>query len=305
MRVLVTGGTGFIGHGVLRALVQRGDQVTALTRKLRGPAKDGTAGVSWQVWDPDNDGEWQLALDGQDAVVHLAGEQAVGRRLTAAARKVIFESRVESTSRIVRAIRMARRRPGVLVCASGVGYYGSKTGDATLTESSPAGDDFFAQVCVAWEKAAREAEAFGARVVSTRFGLVLGRGGGALGKLVPIFKAFIGGHLGNGRQPQPWVHLDDVAGAILKALDDPSLSGPINVSAPTPVSNDELSKVLGRVLGRPALFPAPAFALKALYGGDGAAPLLTGHRALPKRLLDHGYTFRFTELEAALRDLLG
>jgi uncharacterized protein (TIGR01777 family) len=303
MRVLVTGGTGFIGRAVLRALVARGDEVTALTRKIPGRVAEGTEAVAFRLWDPDNDGEWQLALDGQDGVVHLAGEPAVGRRLTASAREQILKSRVESTERIVRAIRMARRRPRVLVCASGVGYYGSKTGDSTVTEDSPAGDDFLAQVCVAWEKAAREAEAFGTRVVSARFGFVLGRGGGALEKLLPFFKAFVGGHLGNGRQFQPWVHLGDVTGAILKALDDATLTGPINVCSTQPVTNDEMSKTLGKVLGRPALLPAPAFALRALYG-DGATPILTGHRAVPKRLLEHGYEFQFTELEPALRDLL-
>ena len=304
MRVLVTGGTGFIGKAVIGALLARGDEVTAFTRRVAEKSPPGMERVSWKTWDPARDGEWQRAIDGQQGIVHLAGEPAVGRRLTDDAKKRILESRTESTARIVRGIELAASRPSVLVCASGVGFYGTSTGDATLTEQSPPGDDFLAQVCIAWERAARAAEAFGTRVVSTRFGLVLGRGGGALGHLVPIFKGFIGGPLGSGKQPQPWVHLDDVAGAVLKALDDERLSGPVNVSAPAPVTNAELSRVLGRVLHRPSLLPAPGFALKALFG-QGADALLTGQNALPRALLDHGYSFRFVELEPALRDLLG
>src|SRR5688572_1106823 len=304
MRVLVTGGTGFIGSAVMRALLERGDEVTGFSR---GVSKKPTAGlerVIWKTWDPDQDGAWQDALDGQDGIMHLTGEPAVGKRFTDSVKREILGSRVHSTQRIVRAIEKARVRPRVLVHASGVGFYGVRAGDAPLTESAPAGDDFMAEVCVAWEAAAREAAAFGTRVVATRFGLVLGRDGGLLGKLVPIFRSFVGGPLGDGKQVMPWVHLSDVVGAILKGLDDPSLSGPVNVTAPNPVSNSELSSALGRVLRRPALLPAPGFALKMLYGGEGAAPILTGQRALPKALLDHGYTFRFPEHEPALRDLL-
>jgi uncharacterized protein (TIGR01777 family) len=304
MRVLVTGATGFIGRAVCGALLARGDEVTAFTRRPPENPAAGMERVLWKSWTPTRDGDWQAAIDGQNAIVHLAGEQAVGRRLTEASKQKILQSRVESTERMVRGIELAASRPRVLVCASGVGYYGTKTGDAPLTEQSPAGDDFFARVCVEWEQRARAAQAFGTRVVSTRFGLVLGLGGGALGHLVPIFRGFIGGPLGSGKQPQPWIHIDDVAGAVLKAIDDETLTGPVNVSAPNPLSNAELSRVLGRVLHRPSFLPAPGFALKALFG-EGAAPLLTGQRALPRQLLEHGYTFRFTELEPALRDLLG
>jgi len=288
----------------MRALVERGDEVTGFSRGVSKKPRDGLERVSWKTWDPEHDGAWQEAVDGQDGVVHLTGEPAVGKRFTESAKREILDSRVHSTERIVRAIEQARARPGVLVHASGVGFYGVKAGDEPLTEGAPPGDDFMAEVCVAWEAAARKAEAFGTRVVATRFGLVLGRAGGLLGKLVPIFRAFVGGPLGDGKQVMPWVHLRDVVGAILKALDDPSLSGPVNVTAPNPVSNAELSSTLGRVLRRPAVLPAPGFALKLLYGGEGAAPILTGQRALPKALLDHGYSFQFPELEPALRDLL-
>jgi len=301
MRVLVTGGTGFIGRALLRALVARGDRVTAFTRRAPAPAGSGAEGVVWETWDPGREGEWQRTVSGQDAVVHLAGEMAVGRRYTPRVRAAILESRVGSTKRLVHA--MAAERPRVFVCASGVGYYGTRTGDAPLDESAPPGDDFLARVCVEWEAAAREAEALGVRVVRTRFGLVLGRDGGALSRLVPLFNAFVGGPIGSGHQPQPWVHIDDVVGAIVKALDDDTLSGAVNVTAPNPVTNAAFSRALGVVLHRPSALRAPAFALRALFG-EGAEPLLTGQRALPRALERHGYAFRFPELEPALRDLL-
>lgn len=303
MRVLVTGGTGFIGRALVLALLERGDEVTVLTRQRPSAPPPGLERVAFREWTPEQDGPWQASVDGQDALVHLAGESVVGKRFTEELRRSALESRIGTAERLVRGIESAARRPRVFVSASGIGYYGVRTGNATLTEGSPPGDDFLAELCVAWESAPKGAEAFGVRVVSTRFGLVLGRDGGMLGKMVPIFKAFVGGPLGDGTQAQPWVHLDDVVGALLKALDDETLSGPVNVVAPNVVSNTELSNTLGRVLKRPSLLPAPAFALRALFG-EGAEPILTGQRALPARLLEHGYVFRFTELEPALRDLL-
>jgi len=304
MRVLVTGATGFIGRAVARALLDRGDSVTGLTRSIPTnglPAE--LSGVRWVRWQPDADGEWQREIAEHEAVVHLAGENAVGQRFTEARKQKILSSRVESTRRIVRGIELAPRKPEVLVHASGVGFYGPHSAEDRLDERAPAGADFLALVCVAWEAAARQAEAAGTRVVSARIGFVLGRGGGALGKLVPIFKAFAGGPLGNGRQMLSWIHLADVVGAFLKAIDDRSISGPMNVTGPTPVSNAELSRKLGDALGRPSLLPAPAFALRALYG-EGADPLLTGQAALPRVLIDHGYRHQFTDLDAAFRDLL-
>lgn len=296
-----------MGRALIERLVSRGDQVTALTR---GTAPSSGEAVRWVQWRPTEDGPWQTALEGQDAVVHLAGESAVGRRYTRALKESIWQSRVESTRAIVRGLEQIHHQagsargalPGVLVTASGVGFYGAH--DARpIDESAGPGSDFLAEVCVAWEAAALEAERFGVRVVAARLGFVLGKAGGALQKLVPIFKAFGGGPIGSGKQMLSWVHVDDVVGAFLKALDDRSLSGPMNVTGPNPVSNAEFSRALARVLRRPAIVPAPAFALRALYG-EGAEPLLTGQAALPRVLAEHGFRHRFTDLDAALQDLL-
>jgi len=301
LRIVLTGATGFIGSKVLDRLLARGDSVTALTRDV--PVAAMPAGVRWVKWEPRENGAWQRELDGHDAVIHLAGETAAGRRYNDAVRKEILASRVEPTERIVAAMAKVPSPPRVLVCASGVGYYGPHEDRAPLDENSPPGSDFLAQVCLAWEAAARSAEGLGARVVSGRIGFVLGHGG-ALSKMLPIFKSFVGGTLGDGKQMVSWVHVDDVVGAFLHAVDTATLRGAMNVVAPHAVDNAELTAELGRVLGRPALLPAPGFALRALFG-DGAEPLLTGQHVVPRALLEHGYRFQFTELSVALADLLG
>lgn len=303
MRVAISGGSGFIGRAVIERLLARGDSVTAFTRRVTDELQRHER-LRWVVWNPEREGDWQRELRGQDGVVHLAGSPAVGRRFTDEARRDIMDSRVVSTRLLVEGMGKLppNECPRVFVCASGTGFYGPR-GDEEVDELAEAGRDFLAQVCVEWEDAARSADRYGVRVVHSRFGFVLGRGGGALARLVPIFKSFAGGKLGSGKQWMPWVHLADVAGGILHALGEPSLFGAMNVSAPKPVTNAELSRALGKVLHKPALLPAPAFALKLLYG-EGADPILTGVRAVPRVLLSHGYSFQFTDVEAALRDLL-
>jgi uncharacterized protein (TIGR01777 family) len=299
--VLITGASGFIGRAIVERLLARGDSITALTRKVSARTPE-RSGLRWAAWEPERDGAWQEELRGQDAVIHLAGSQAAGVRHTPAVREEILRSRVVSTERIVAGMARAPEPPRVFVCASGVGFYGARD-ETPVDEGGPAGNDFLAQVCVAWEAAARSATSLGVRVVSARIGFVLGRGGGALAKMLPIFKAGIGGKLGDGRQISSWIHLDDVAGAFLHALDDARISGPMNVVAPNPVSNAVLSRTLGRVLHRPSLLPAPKFALRALFG-EGAEPIVTGQHVVPRVLLEHGYVFSFNDLEVALRDLL-
>lgn len=303
MKVLVTGATGFIGGALIERLLLRGDRVTALTR---GPAQGRAAreNLRWASWEPMREGSWHAELAGQDAVIHLAGATAVGRRYTEAVREEILSSRVRSTEQIIAGFAKLtpERQPRVFVCASGVGFYGSREDDAPLDELAEPGRDFLAQVCVAWEDAARGAERHGIRTVMARTGYVLGRDGGALAKLVPLFKSYAGGRIGSGKQIVPWIHLDDLTSAYLFALGQPSLIGPVNFVGPSPVTNAEFSAALAKVLKRPALFPVPPFALRALFG-DGAVPLVGGQNVRPQRLESLGFSFRFSELEVALRDL--
>jgi uncharacterized protein (TIGR01777 family) len=239
------------------------------------------------------------ALDGRDAVVHLAGEP-VAQRWSEAARRRIHESRAAGTRNLVAGMRAAATPPATLVSASAVGYYGSR-GDERLDEDAAPGDDFLAGVCVVWE---REAQAADARVVCVRTGIVLAAGGGALAKMLPFFRLGIGGPVAGGRQYMPWIHLDDLVGIYLAALDGDGWSGPVNGSAPEPVTNKTFSKAMGRVLGRPAFAPVPGLAVKTLYGRM-AEIVIGGQRAVPRRTQELGYAFRHTELEPALRSALG
>lgn len=303
MRVTVTGATGVIGTAVVRELTARGDEVTALSRDAeRARGKLGTEAATWA--DPKAEQPPLDALRGRAAVVHLLGE-TVAQRWSDAAKREIRESRVLATRNLVEALGNLPdpERPRVLVSQSAAGWYGQR-GDERLDESAPSGDDFLALLVRDWEAEARGAEEHGVRVVLTRTGVVLAESGGALDKMLPFFKAGIGGPVAGGRQYVPWVHLADVAGAIAFALDTEAASGPMNVTAPEPVPNGELSKTLGRVLRRPAFAPVPALAVKALYG-EMAEIVTTGQRAVPARLEELGYTFRQPELEAALRDATG
>lgn len=301
MRVLLTGATGFIGGALAQALLARGDRVTGLSRGGAGTKySEALEAVRWVAWDPHRDGSWQRELAEHDAVVHLAGSPAVGRRYTERVKREILESRVDSTKRIVRGTAAVSTRPQVLVCASGVDFYAARDDEVGVDESGPAGNSFLAQVCVAWEDAARAAEPLGVRVASARIGLVLGKGGGALSTMVPIFNAFAGGPIGTGRQMLSWIQLADAVGALLHILDRPALSGPVNLTSPHPVTNADFSRALAKILGRPAYMPVPSFALRALYGA-GAEPLLTGRAVVPRKLSEAGYRYLYLDLEEAIR----
>jgi uncharacterized protein (TIGR01777 family) len=287
MRVTVTGASGLIGSRLVQALRERGDEVTTLSRN---PAR----GVQWDPATPAP----ADALNARDAVVHLAGEN-VAQRWTPEARKRIRESRDLGTHNLVRGLERADVRPKALVSASAVGYYGH-AGDERLTEDAPPGDDFLAQVCVAWENEAQRAEQLGLRVVRIRTGVVLDAQGGALGRMLLPFKLGAGGPVAGGRQYMPWIHADDVVGLYLAALDDPRYTGPVNASAPEPVTNREFSKALGRALRRPAIAPIPGTAIRALYG-DMAEIVTEGQRAVPAKALALGHAFQHPDLDEALR----
>lgn len=297
-RILVTGATGFVGGHLCRSLAARGDSIAILSRDAARAKRQVPSASEVVTAGPDG----TFSLDGANAIVHLAGEPVAGR-WSNAKRDAIETSRIEGTRRVVRSIAKLEpgARPKVLVSASAIGLYGDR-GEEILDESSRPGDDFLARVCLGWEREAREATPLGVRVVPLRIGLVMGREGGALHAMQPLFKAGLGGPLGSGEQWWPWIHIEDVIGLMLFALDRDDLDGPINATAPTPVRQRDHARVLGAALRRPAFLPAPAFALKAILG-DFSVELLASRRVIPKRATELGYSFAHRELAAALASL--
>lgn len=300
MRVFVTGGTGFVGSRLVEALVAGGHEVSVLTRNVRRAARHLPAGARAVAWDAGR--QWYHAVAAADAVVNLAGENLAAGRWTPARKERILGSRVEVTRELVAALGRAGRRPPVLISASAVGYYGP-TGAAPVTEEDPPGADFLARVCREWELAALKARNWGARVVLLRLGVVLGRGG-ALGRLLLPFRLYLGGPLGNGRQPFPWVHREDVVGLVEWALANPAVQGPVNAVAPEQHTYASMARTLGQVLGRPSWLPAPGWALRLALGEMADAMLLQGQAVVPAVAQALGYRFRYPELAAALRAIL-
>jgi uncharacterized protein len=294
--VLVSGATGLIGSALVPALRDRGHRVRRLTRS-DGSSDDAV------VWDPSAGTIDAAGLEGVDAVVHLAGESVMGR-WTSAKKARIRNSRVQGTRLLSETIAGLPRPPEVMVSASATGYYGDR-GNELLKEESDPGNNFLAGVCREWEAAADPARAVGVRVVHPRFGIVLSPEGGALGTTLPIFKLGGGGRIGGGRQYWPWVALDDVVGATIHALDAASLSGAVNVTVPDPSTNEEYTKTLGHVLGRPTIFPLPAPAARIALGQVADELLLASQRVEPAKLRESGYSYRYPKLEGALRHLLG
>jgi uncharacterized protein (TIGR01777 family) len=301
MRVFVTGGTGLIGSRLVRALLDRGDECVVVSRSGRDPWGHQQAEIV--RGNPMAAGEWQHAVSGCDVVVNLAGQRIVDppHRWTAARKRLLRDSRVETTRQVAAAVRAADPKPRTFVSASAIGYYGDR-GEETLDESATRGDDFLADLSVAWEDAAVAAED-ATRVVCVRTGLVLDRSGGALAPLVPLFKLGLGGPWGDGTQWWSWIHVADEIDLILFAIDS-DVAGPLNLTAPNPVTVNSFAKALGRALNRPALMRQPAFALR-LAMGEMADALLASQRVVPRRALDAGYAFRFPELDGALADFFG
>lgn len=301
MRVLVTGASGAIGSAVCDALLARGDEVVGLSRDPER-ARSTNPTVSWHGWQPISERPPAEALEGVDGVVNLLGEE-INQRWNDEVKRRIRESRERATKNLADAITAAAARPKVLVSQSAVGYYGDG-GNAILDEDHPPAGDFLAQVVAAWEASARTVEAAGVRLAITRTGLYLDPPTGLLKQLLPPFRMGVGGPLAGGAWYMPWIHRDDEVAMLLWALDEEKVSGVVNAVAPNPVTNREFSKTLGKVLRRPSFMPAPKAAVVALRGPELADVVTASLRVVPRRALDLGFKFRFTELEPALRDLL-
>ena len=298
MNIAVTGATGFIGARLVQNLLQSGHSVHALGRKR---SRTLPAAVRFSPWNSAENEPPPESLATADAIVHLAGEP-VAQRWTPEVKKRIRSSRVDGTRNLVNALAKHSRRPQVLVCASAIGYYGSR-GDEVLMETSSPGRDFLAQVVVDWEQAAQKAEALGIRVAPLRFGVVLGKDGGALAKMLPPFRLGLGGRLASGQQWMSWIHVDDVRGLIRFALENSIIRGPMNATAPQPTTNVEFTKELATALHRPAIFPVPPFALKLLFG-ELAEVVLGSQRVIPQAAQSAGFRFEYPELRPALVRLL-
>ena len=309
MKLVIAGGTGFLGNALCWSWAEEEHDVRVLTRALApGQAQHesgtGKPGITRVGWRPDGQADGLAReLDGAAALINLAGESIGGGRWTAARKQALRDSRLLATRSLVTALAQAADPPRTFVSASGVGYYGDR-GDEPLTEESTPGDDFLAHLCVEWEGEAQRAARPDLRLVLLRTGLVLEKSGGALGKMMTPFRFFAGGHLGSGRQYMSWVHRLDWIEMVRWIVDTPSVAGPVNVTAPHPVTNAEFSRALGRALHRPALLPAPRIALKIAVG-EMADSLLASQRAFPGRPLANGYHFRYPEIDIAFRGIFG
>jgi len=296
VKVVVTGSSGLIGSALVRALQARGDEVTRLVRRTPAPGE--------ARWNPEEGHIERGVLEGQDAVVHLAGVGIGDRRWSEEHKRAVLDSRVKGTTLIAETIAALTDKPRVLASASAMGYYGLR-GDEVLTEDSAPGTGFLTEVCVQWEAATAPAEDAGVRVVHLRTGLVLSPDGGALKQMLLPFKMGLGGRIGNGSQWWSWISIEDEVGAIIHLIDGADERGPVNLTAPNPVTNEQFTRTLNGVLRRPTLLPTPTFALRAMFGSEAVDEMfLGGQRVLPARLQADGYGFRHPDLEGALRQLL-
>jgi uncharacterized protein (TIGR01777 family) len=299
MKCVVAGGSGFLGLALCNQLVSKGHEVVVLTR---GASKtDGQIRfVTWPA--EDVAGPWQDEVNGAGAVINLAGAGLADKRWSAARKEELRGSRILATRALVSAIRAATSRPAVLLSGSAIGFYGGHPADQPeFDESGPPGSDFLATLCVDWEAEARAAEPLGCRVAIVRTGVVLSKDGGALPKLIPPFRFFVGGRLGSGRQVWSWIHLEDWLSMFAWLIDQPAASGPYNFTAPNPADKAAVSRALGAALRRPSWFPVPGFVLKLIVGEMAGVALLAGQRVLPKRAMDAGFSFRYPDIDTAMR----
>ena len=299
MKIFLTGGTGFVGTFLSRELILKGHDITILTRQKEPPASLHN-GIRFVTGDPKQEGPWMVEVAQHDWIINLAGA-SISLKWTEENKRMLYDSRVLTTRNLVSALAQGDRRQ--LFCStSAPGYYGPR-GEEELTEASPPGQDFLARLAQDWEAEAAKAQDLGIRTVITRFGIVLGKEGGMLGQLVPVFKSFVGGPVGSGEQWLSWVHQQDLVRAYLFLLEHPDLAGPVNFTSPNPVRNRDFAKALGRALGRPAFMPAPAFMLRLMLG-EFAEVVLTGQKILPQKLLAAGFEFLYPTIDHALQHLL-
>ncbi|PKN37923.1 MAG: TIGR01777 family protein [Deltaproteobacteria bacterium HGW-Deltaproteobacteria-2] len=299
MNIFMTGGTGFVGTYLTKRMISEGHKVTILTQSS-GDATLKMTGLIYLYGNPTIKGKWQDAVGEHDVIINLAGA-SIFSRWTPEQKKILRESRIETTRNLVSALPDNAKNI-TFFSTSAVGYYGFHA-DEELTENMPAGDDFLAKLAYDWEQEALNAQAKGTRVVITRFGIVLGKNGGALGQMIPLFKFFLGGPLGSGKQWFSWVHMEDLAQAFSFLLKHPEINGAVNLCSPKPVRNADLGKAIGKVLHRPSFMPSPGFMIKLILGEFGSV-LLKGQRVIPRRLLDAGFKFRYPNIEEALRGII-
>jgi uncharacterized protein len=302
MKIAIAGATGFVGSRLVEQLQAQGHQIVMLTRSPQ-QANSRFPQATVIGYNPLKSGEWQSAIDGCDAVINLAGEPIAEKRWTPAQKRIMLDSRKIGTEKIVEAIGQATTKPPVLINASAIGYYGTSE-TSKFDETSPAGTDFLAEVCTEWESAAQAATIHGTRVVVLRLGIVLGENGGALGKMLAPFSAFVGGPIGSGKQWFSWIHRDDVVKLIITALTDTQMNGVYNATAPNPVTMEGFAQTLGTVMNRPSWLPVPNFALEALLG-EGAMVVLQGQQVAPTKTLAQGFEFQYPTLKTALITILG
>jgi uncharacterized protein (TIGR01777 family) len=302
MRVIVAGGSGFIGSELIRKLLVSKHQVVLLSRKPVGVRSGYNELLQIVQWDGKTVGSWAKFIDGADAIINLSGENVAAKRWSESQKARLIDSRINPTRAILQSINQVTKKPRVLVNASAVGYYGN-FGDGDVTESHIKGEGFLSDLCEQWEREALHAEKYGLRIVLLRIGIVLEPSGGALKKMLLPFKLFIGGPLGSGKQWFPWIHREDVINIILFAIENQSLSGPVNVVSPSPVKMKEFTCSLGKVIGKPSRIPVPSLVLKMVLG-EMSEMLLGGRRIMPKKLLDRGFVFQYPNLDKALSMLM-
>lgn len=302
MKILITGAAGLIGSKICKELLRRNYEITAFTRNVESAKRKLPEVKNFVLWNYKNPDEWESEISGKDVVIHLAGANISGKRWNENYKKIILQSRGISTRNLVNAIKRVSVKPSVFISSSAVGYYGN-CGDEILTEENKAGNDFLANVCKAWEDEAEKVEAAGVRRVSIRTGIVLSAEDGALKKMLLPFKLFAGGPLGNGKQWFPWIHIEDLVGIYLNAIDNGNLKGSINAASPGIVTMKEFARTLGKVLRRPSIFPIPKLIMK-ITAGEVAEYAIMSQRVSVNKILDSGYRFKFEKLEGALRDLL-